>query len=79
MKDKPFALNYEEAKQLIYNSVNRAHSEFGVPFYMLNTIIMAIQNQVDTASKGELASIRSYYEAGDEQNKEQEKEEKAEK
>ena len=79
MKDKPFALNYEEAKQIIYNSVNRAHSEFGVPFYMLNTIITAIQNQVDTASRDELASIRSYYEAEDEQNEEKENEEKAEK
>lgn len=51
MNDKTFILKYSEASQSLFKTVNEMSSKFGLPFYMIETILQELLYEVKMQSK----------------------------
>ena len=57
---RPLCLKVEEAKCEIVDAINRAQKS-GIPFFMLESIIANVANQVSTYAKAERESAKATY------------------
>ena len=61
-KEKPFSLEYAEAKSKIVNAVNEATQVHGVPFYLLEDLIGNILQEVRNCADNERRNAQASYE-----------------
>lgn len=58
---KPFPVRYDEARSLIINSINSAHTSFDVPWYLIEPIVESVYRQIAEASKKEIEGSKQEY------------------
>ncbi len=59
---RPFSLNFAEAKRDIVSAVNEASRQYGVPSYLLEEILLGVLHQVQNIAIVERENARIAYE-----------------
>lgn len=59
--EKPIEMRFQEAKSNIYNATNQAIQQYGLPFYVVESIVSDILHQVQVGVKNELDAAKEAY------------------
>ena len=59
--EKPIEIRFQEAKSNIYNATNQAIQQYGLPFYVVESIVSDILHQIQAGVKNELDEASAIY------------------
>lgn len=59
--EKPIEIRFQEAKTNIYNATNQAIQQYGLPFYVVESIVSDILHQIQAGVKNELDEATAVY------------------
>lgn len=65
--EKPFCLDYEEARIEIFNAISQSSQAHNVPFYLLENILESALVQVREGKRNEIESAKRAYQQAQEQ------------
>lgn len=60
--EKPFCLDYEEARIEIFNAISQISKAHNVPFYLLENILTSVLVQVRDGKRAEIETAQRAYE-----------------
>ena len=60
--EKPFCLEYEEARIEIFNAISQISKAHNVPFYLLENILTSVLVQVRDGKRAEIEAAQRAYE-----------------
>ena len=59
--EKPIEMRFQEAKSNMYNATNQAIPQYGLPFYVVESIVSDILHQIQAGVKNELDEATAVY------------------